>query len=124
MENEEQYRVMITEILDRLDESMLRKVWTYAKVKLEYLESGMCNNRDGVAGAAADDHTAGGMYTANDTMMQIGESIADDETHRAAGEILRGMRVPMTSENIMLAVNAIIYGRIMGRQQAEKITGQ
>lgn len=55
-------------------------------------------------------------YKANETMKLVGrQGISEAEKERQAIEdIITGMGLPMTSDNIMLATNALEYGMIVG----------
>ena len=62
-------------------------------------------------------------YKANETMKLIGrQGISEAEKERQAIEgIITGMGLPMTSDNIMLATNALEYGIIVGvRKERQK----
>ena len=51
------------------------------------------------------------MYTTNETMEAIGKMTATEADKAAALDIITGMGLPITSDNIMLAVNALLYGK-------------
>lgn len=59
------------------------------------------------------------IYEANETMKQIGRCPVDMQDSAAVKDILDAMGLPMTSDNIMLAVHAMEYGYTMGERGAK-----
>lgn len=56
-------------------------------------------------------------FSANTTMMQIGHMAVPDATQaRMAEDIVRGMNLPLTSENLLLASYGISGGRILQKR--------
>ena len=60
------------------------------------------------------------MYEANETLRMIGRQQINESHNSAIKAIVDGMGLPMTTDNVMLATNALQYGIILGKRVERK----
>lgn len=60
------------------------------------------------------------MYEANETLKMIGQQRITEHNSAAINDIIVGMGLPVTSDNLILAENVLQYGIIVGKRIERK----